>query len=94
MFFSTARTKTFGKFSQTMVLSCDESAHEYQLYSCSVGEKGVNIVKDLLKKNPKRNDDFVQLYSNVNVFLIGQIDEERWRRIEAPQRQQLSPKTC
>ena len=31
-------------FSHIMVLSCDESAHEYQLYSCSVGEKGVNLV--------------------------------------------------
>jgi len=49
-------------------------------------------VKDLLKKNPKRNDDFVQLYSNVNSFLIGQIHEERWRRIEAPKRQKLSTK--
>lgn len=50
------------------------------------------IVKDLLKKNPKRNDDFVQLYSNVNSFLIGQIHEEPWRRIEAPKRQKLSTK--
>lgn len=49
-------------------------------------------VKDLLKKNPKRNDDFVQLYSNVNSFLIGQIHEEPWRRIEAPKRQKLSTK--
>ena len=49
-------------------------------------------VKDLLKKIPKRNDDFVQLYSNVNSFLIGQIHEEPWRRIEAPKRQKLSTK--
>jgi len=32
------------------------------------------------------------LYSNVNSFLIGQIHEERWRRIETPKRQQLSTK--
>lgn len=50
-------------------------------------------MKDFLKKNPKSNEDFVQLYSKVNSYLIGEVHQEMWRHIkEATKAQNMSTK--
>lgn len=49
-------------------------------------------IKDFLQKTPRNSEDFVQLYSRVNNFLISDVHQERCKIINSHKPQKLSSK--